>query len=339
MKWVHGAALAVVLSGLFGCGGGSGSGFDGMGSSGGRYQNIAGVDPRDTWKSAYPVRSYFDLDETPGAEIKPGILGYASLDLQARLKDMTILGSKDGITYGHGMSGPTDTIDIDFTEYFSELPDHVQGALERAGKSWSYRLQDKLGSYESTDAVVTGVERIDGQDPPWHVDGVLIRIRSDLNTDVWDYEWYTSGAAYRYYQLEDEGFTMRTGTVDLAADSIYCCGADWLAYIASHEIGHILGHSAAASRLPETTARYVDFERAVWLGPALTAANGGRHVRFQERDGEPDFGHLGACAMIMSYCGDAIAIPHEMDFAFMKDIGYTVDEKYPTAPELSLIHI
>jgi hypothetical protein len=37
--------------------------------------------------------------------------------------------------------------------------------------------------------------------------------------------------------------------------------------------------------------------------------------------------------MIMSYCGDPIEIPHEMDFAFMKDIGYTVEDSYPTEPE------
>ena len=69
--------------------------------------------------------------------------------------------------------------------------------------------------------------------------------------------------------------------------------------------------------------------------PALTAANGGRNVPFQkDRDGEPDFGHLGACPMIMSYCGNEIAIPHELDFAYMRDIGYTVADDYPSEPEL-----
>ena len=79
----------------------------------------------------------------------------------------------------------------------------------------------------------------------------------------------------------------------------------------------------------------MDYERGVWTGPALTAANGGRNVAFQEdRDGEPDYGHLGACPMIMSYCGPLRAIPHEMDFAYMKDIGYTVADEYPAEPEL-----
>lgn len=38
--------------------------------------------------------------------------------------------------------------------------------------------------------------------------------------------------------------------------------------------------------------------------------------------------------MIMSYCGTEIAIPHELDFAYMKDIGYTVADDYPSEPEL-----
>ena len=55
--------------------------------------------------------------------------------------------------------------------------------------------------------------------------------------------------------------------------------------------------------------------------------------RQSSSDGEVDFGHLGACVMIMSYCGEPVEIPHEMDFAFMKDIGYTVEDSYPTEPE------
>ena len=125
--------ILAALTVLNGCGGGGGGGHVPESSG---IRNTAGVDIRDTWKPTGPVKSYFGLEQ--GGD-DPRIVGFDS-------SEYSILGSKDGITYGQRMSGPTDTIDIDFTGYFDQLPDYVQGALERAGKSWSYRLRDALGS-------------------------------------------------------------------------------------------------------------------------------------------------------------------------------------------------
>ena len=319
------AVLAVpALWGCGGCGGGAArSDLPG-------YRNTTGIDIRDTWKPTGPIKSYFGLSE--GGQ-RPRIAGFDA-------SRYSVLGSKGGITYGQRVSGPTDTIDIDFTGYFDQLPGHVQGALERAGKSWSYRLKDVLGPHMSTDEVVTRLGRAPDEDNilrvvPRDVDGMLIDIDSDFQNPAWDYEWGYSSGTYRTTETVGEDFTARTAFVDLAALDINR-GPDWLAHIASHEIGHAIGHDANQNRLPETIARYVDFYRGVWTGPALTAANRGRNVRFQtlSRSGETDFGHLDACVMIMSYCGQPIETPHEMDFAFMKDIGYTVEDSYPDEPEL-----
>ena len=336
MKTICGIFTGMIVFVALGCGGTSSSSSSNLLNQGpalrysGRdYRNTAGVDIRDTWKETSPIKSHFGLE--PGGTPIGGLIDHADLP-QFKTSAWTILGSKNGITYGQQMSGPTDTIDIDFTGYFAELPDHVQGALERAGKSWSYRLTDKLGSHLSTDSPVTGVTRVDGRIPPRSVDGILIDIDSDYNNPEWDYVWGNSRGGYRTTQTVREDFTVRTGFVDLAATTIEQ-GEGWLAHIASHEVGHAIGHSATHNTLPETIARYVDFDRGVWTGPALTAANRGRNVPFQDLDGETDFGHLGACAMIMSYCGNPIEIPHELDFAFMKDIGYTVEDSYPTVPE------
>ena len=164
-----------------------------------------------TWKPTGPIKSYFGLEE--GGDL-PRIEGWDA-------SGYTILESKGGITYGQRMSGPTDAIDIDFTGYFDRLPDRVQGALERAGKSWSYRLKDVLGPHLSTDEVATGMERTpDGRIPPREVDGILIRVRSDLNTEVWDNEWGNSSAVYRTTQTVGEDFTVRTSGLDLAAVTI-----------------------------------------------------------------------------------------------------------------------
>ena len=318
--------LSFVLA-LYGCGGGGGGGsFIPVPAA---IVNTAGVDIRDTWKSTEPLATYFGLD---GGGNLPRFEG---LDPSG----YSVLGSKDGITYAQRMSGPTDTIDIDFTGdsegYFDSLPDFVKGGIERAGKAWSHRLKDVLGPFMSTDTPVTRKGRENGRIIPRLVDGILIDIDSDFENPEWDYAWGYSNGTYRTDQTVGKDFTARTGYINLAAKDINR-GTHWMSYIAAHEMGHAIGHDATpGNRPPEAVARHVDYERGVWTGPALTAANGGRNVPFQkDRDGEPDFGHLGACAMIMSYCGDDIAIPHEMDFAYMKDIGYTVADDYPSEPEL-----
>ena len=312
---------AILVGGCGGGGGGRGS-FIPVPAA---IVNTAGVDIRDTWKSTEPIVSYFGLE---GGGSLPRFEG---LDASG----YSVLGSKNGITYAQRTSGPTDTIDIDFTGYFDHsLPDFVKGGIERAGKAWSYRLKDVLGPYQSKDTVVTRKGRENGRIIPRLVDGMLLDIDSDFENPEWDYVWGYSTGGFRYEQVVGQDFTVRTGWVDLAAKDINR-GTHWMAYIAAHEIGHAIGHVASFNTLPEAISRFVDFERGVWTGPATTAANGGRNVPFQEdRDGEPDFGHLGACPMIMSYCGPDIAIPHEMDFAYMKDIGYTVADDYPTEPEL-----
>ena len=290
-------------------------------------ENVAGVDIRDTWKSPEPIKSYFGLQEGGNLLQFEGLVasGYS------------VLGSKNGITYAQRMSGPTDTIDFDFTGYFDSSPDFVKGGIERAGKAWSYRLKDVLGSYQAKDLIVTRKGRDEnGYKIPRLVDGILIDFDTDFENPAWDYVWGYSSATFRYHQTVGEDFTVRTGWINVAAGDINR-GPLWFAYIAAHEIGHAIGHdmNPEGRPRPETIARYVDYERGLWTGPATTAANGGRNVPFQEgHDGKPNFGHLGACPMIMSYCGDEIAIPHEMDFAFMRDIGYTVADDYPSEPEL-----
>lgn len=153
--------ILLALTVLNGCGGGGGGGHVPESSG---IRNTAGVDVRDTWKPTGPVKSYFGLEQGGDG---PRIVGFDSSGYSA-------LGSKDGITYGQRMSGPTDTIDIDFAGHFDQLSDYVQGALERAGKSWSYRLKDVLGPH-----VTWVVGTPDGK--PREVDGLLIHIFMSRN--------------------------------------------------------------------------------------------------------------------------------------------------------------
>ncbi|MYA97100.1 MAG: transferrin-binding protein-like solute binding protein [Nitrospinae bacterium] len=302
------------------------------------YVNTAGADPRDTWRPVQPIRSYFELSHG-GPHQDP-----------SRLKG-TVLGSRNGITYTQQMSGPTDTIDIDFTGYFPNMPDFVQGLLERGGKSWSYRLKDVLGSHQLTDEVVTRLGRDEnGHTIPYENDGILVDSDTDYENPAWDFVWGYSRGGIRTHQSDGDAFMVRSAWVELSATDIKCCGDVWAGYQAAHEVGHAIGHAAGESddpeenrrRVPEHIHRHADYLRGLWTGPALTEANGGVQVPFQRLDdngrlspdGELDYGHLGACPMIMSYCGEARMIPHELDFAYMKDIGYTVLDEYPTEPEV-----
>ena len=55
--------------------------------------------------------------------------------------EYTAVGEKGDISYGQAKAGPTDTLDIDFIgDHWNELPQELQGVLERGGKAWSYRL-------------------------------------------------------------------------------------------------------------------------------------------------------------------------------------------------------
>ena len=137
------AFLSFVLA-LYGCGGGGGGGGSFLPVPA-AIVNTAGVDIRDTWKSTGPIASYF------GLEAGGSLPRFEGLDAAG----YSVLGSKNGITYAQRTSGPTDTIDIDFTGYFDPSPDFVRGGIERAGKAWSYRLKDVLGPYMSDDEVIT----------------------------------------------------------------------------------------------------------------------------------------------------------------------------------------
>ena len=82
-----------------------------------------------------------------------------------------------------------------------------------------------------------------------------------------------------------------------------------------------------------TIQRYVDLGNGIFTGPESTRLNGGQPVPFQWLDAqrqtllpnasgaEIDYGHPGICSMIVSYCGDPILKPTELDFAWLDDIG------------------
>ena len=61
---------------------------------------------------------------------------------------MTVIGEREGITYGQWKSGPAGTLDIDFDWRFApNIDPNVRAEVERAGKFWSRRLHDDFGTH------------------------------------------------------------------------------------------------------------------------------------------------------------------------------------------------
>lgn len=187
------------------------------------YENAAGIDPRDSWKQAQPIRSYFDLFRYPSHPEPSSLKG-------------ALLGSRDGIYYTQQTFGPADTIDINFLWHTEDAPDHVRAIVERAGKAWSYRLKDAFGSHQLKDTVVTRLGRDENRKYiPYHNDGLLVG--AELHP-------YTS-TDFRTHQIDGDDFMARSGYLLLSADDLSRRGDVHAGYMAAQQIGHLLGHQAS----------------------------------------------------------------------------------------------
>ena len=256
---------------------------------------------------------------------------------------MTVIGERDGITYGQWKSGPAGTLDIDFDYRFApEFDVAARARMERAGKSWSWRLGDDFGTNtvtarriarSRTQDGVTAEEMVMTQDfitddmlifvqqhdgTPRSQGGYSHRSQSALNRN--DYQAYAG-----FVRIGEHRFTDVPARGDIRLTSIM-----------AHEIGHVLG---IARGLADTQyfQNLVDEQASTFNGPHAVAVHGGP-VPFQwlgsNRNTVPpntpgarlDSGHLGPCTSVMSYCRNEYNLyaPSELDFAFLADIGYEV---------------
>ena len=250
---------------------------------------------------------------------------------------MTVIGEREGITYGQWKSGPAGTLDIDFDYRFApELDQSTRARLERAGKSWSWRLQDDFDI-----EVLRKGREIRFHGVLWHV------LDEDLSTDdmlilIVDKraEGTSTGGATGPRKRTADDYEPSFGRLLLSSSARESIGT------MAHEIGHVLGISTGV--FPSKT-RYTNMMNYTFEGPEAMRANGGAPVPFMWRDqdnrpvpphtpgAEVDYGHLGVCISLMSYCRDRLEVyrPSEVDFAFLSDIGYEVLEAATvTEPEI-----
>ena len=266
--------------------------------------------------------------------------------------EVRVLGTRRGVTYGRWTAGPADTLSITFD--LSAAGPVMRGypgfraMVERAGKTWSYRIADTWAAWR----------RPGGEFKGWLIDGpdssteVHVRAGGELSTglqiDIRDDDIAGDSAGWAQLGHGPPGTSMEPRFAPLEIDRDYLrdypreAGESSLFATLAHEIGHTLG----AWHGGEWTHRYgpfTDTAAGTWTGPNVVDLHGGP-APFQDAsdpnawvDGERspfatqfDFAHSGVCASLMAYCRDNAPQPayrpHDIDFAFLADLGMTVRE-------------
>ena len=261
--------------------------------------------------------------------------------------EVTIIGERDGITYGRWTDGPAGTLNIEFDWRFAQgLDAAARARMERAGKAWSRRLLDDFeartvpaGTAIVFDAADAGAEaRSETLDMDIRADDVVIAVLYSGTSSR--FSWGGS----REYHATAHDYEPWFGAIVLSQRHI------GQSDVMMHEIGHVLGLTGWPSGYePASVARYVNTQDHTFDGPHSRRANGGEPVPFRWVDGNNDplpagtpgatvdYGHFGVCDSIMAYCRNRREVvgPTELDFAYLADIGYDVlDARTAGAPEV-----
>ena len=257
--------------------------------------------------------------------------------------NIEIIGERNGITYGRWTGGPAGTLNIEFDWRFAPNFDaETRARMERAGKSWSWRLRDDFGRR----AIQQG-GRIRANDGEFILDGDVVA--DDVLIFVFDAGESRSSSAGGYRaELYLDDYEPWLGTLHLSRNHVD--GSDLMA----HEIGHVLGIGGTVrfqgSLAPPSVERYINTMDHTFEGPEARRTNGGVGVPYQWRlrdsgdvvpphtpGAEVDYGHLGVCSSLMAYCRKRaeVYVPAEIDFAYLDDIGYDIlDTETASEPEL-----
>lgn len=124
--------------------------------------NPSAEDLLDHWNRPEPLTTALGLWSVDEAEsehrIGTGVdllraVGNDSTRMATRLRnvraeDMEVVGQKAGITYARWKGGPAGTLNIEFDWRFAQDFDaEARARMERAGKSWSWRILDDFGQH------------------------------------------------------------------------------------------------------------------------------------------------------------------------------------------------
>ena len=315
--------------------------------------NPTAEDLRDHWNNPAPLAEQLSLEPVDAnavderkraiqtlltnAERLPGETGTKLRNVP--LDAISIIGERNGITYGQWRGGPAGTLHIEFD--FTNAPQinaHYRAALDRAGKLWSHRILDRFEPHQ---------ERI--WDFDVDTDGLFIAVYTKSG--------HTSSGRPVGINVKGEGFTDFEpwfGEIRIGRDRMAHSDRtrdNLMSHSMMHEVGHVLGFSVHTDA--PYWERYVDRQANTWNGPQAVAANGGQPVPFQwlDQNRQPvpphapgatrNPSHTGVCTSIMAYCSypnrnpNAPLRPSELDLAFLADMGYEIsDPETGSEPEL-----
>ena len=261
-------------------------------------------------------------------------------------QDIEIIGEKDGITYGQWKGGPAGALNIEIDWRFAEDIDaETRALMERAGKTWSYRLMDKNRVHEAPIGEMLVHQGDDGfgtvdveitLDESVSTNGVLIFVLDQGANSV---DWSSA----TWYDISYNPDVLDPWLASILLSRRHHDDTQLMV----HEIGHALGIFPNLGSYPAYDS-LVNRTDHTFEGPEAMRVNGGEAVPFQWWNAQfetvapgttgatVDYTHPGDCDSIMAYCGaDTLEAPSELDFALLDDLGYEIlDEATASEPEL-----
>ena len=322
--------------------------------------NPTAEDLLDHWNQAEPLRTALGLSPVNAADMSirrnalVALINGAGGDpaetatrlRNVRPEDIEIIGERNGITYGRWKGGPAGTLNIELDWRLAQDFDaEARARMERAGKSWSWRILDDFGThvlnqpyeynYESNE---TGQIETIVIDRGVTANGLVIIV-------VKNGERGTASAQRVHVERTEDDYEPWFAFIALPQDRSNQTST------MAHEIGHTLGIGA---RVSPSVRRYINTQDHTFEGPKAMEANDNQPVPFQwsypgrkpgpnmpvapgSPGAEVDYGHLNLCTSVMAYCRDRTVTygPSELDLAYLDDIGYEIlDAETAAEPEV-----
>ena len=258
--------------------------------------------------------------------------------------EVEVLGVHRGVTYGRWAGGPADTLSIEFdiSRVEAEIRDdqEFRATVNRAGKAWSRRIADTWSTRQRPAGEVKGHLAGSGLAEVRVGAGGETSSGLEIHVTVEDLHG-SAGRGGGGFWRPGEPWEPHFGAIAIDKEHQQEAGEASLFSTIAHEIGHILGSWKGNV---DGLDSYTDAAAGTWSGPNVVAEHGGS-APFQDGsdpqawvDGERDpdaslydLAHSGVCLSLMAYCesGQALPVflPHAIDFAFLADLGLTIEEE------------
>ncbi len=258
--------------------------------------------------------------------------------------EIEIIGERDGITYGQWKGGPAGTLNIGFDWQFApNIDSKTRAQMERAGKFWSHRILDDLGTHTVTAGTTIQAAPAHAGAVPitvtyardFETNGVLVTVLHATTDPLSSGGPISADITPNDYQPWHGVLTLSQSNINERGS----IGNWWFVHVLGHEIGHIIGvvNHESGWNVP-VIEQYINRQDATFEGPESQRANGGNPVPFQWLDSNRnvvapftpgatvDYAHLGVCSSLMAYCNEPREVyePAQIDFAYLDDIGYEI---------------